>query len=123
MLLIAALNDLDVQGGDIQNAYLTAPNREKHWMKAGPEFGELEGKHFIVSKALYGLKSAGASFRSFLAKKIDSLGFTSCLADPDLYRDSPSHYLASVWSVQENSGGFSIVNEQLNYLQMPCTSL
>ena len=30
MLLIAALNELDVQGGDIQNAYLSAPNKEKH---------------------------------------------------------------------------------------------
>ena len=44
LLLVAALNDLDVQGVDIQNAYLTAPNREKLWMQAGPEFGELEGK-------------------------------------------------------------------------------
>ena len=86
MLLIAALNDLDVQGGDIQNAYLTAPNKEKHFMKAGPEFGELEGEFFIVSKALYGLKSAGASFRSFLAKKIDAMGFISCVADPDVWR-------------------------------------
>ena len=30
MLLIAALNDLDVMGADVQNAYLNAPNREKH---------------------------------------------------------------------------------------------
>ena len=86
MLLIAALNELEVRGADIQNAYLNAPNKEKHWMRAGPEFGELEGKFFIVSRALYGLKSAGASFRSFLAKKIDSMGFASCVADPDVWR-------------------------------------
>ena len=86
MLLVAALNGLDVQSGDIQNAYLTAPNKEKHWMRAGPEFGEDEGKYFIVSKALYGLKSAGASFRSFLAKKFDAMGFVSCVADPDVWR-------------------------------------
>ena len=30
MLLIAALNDLEVMGADVQNAYLNAPNREKH---------------------------------------------------------------------------------------------
>ena len=42
LLLIAALNELDVQGGDIQNAYLTAPNKGKYYMRAGPEFGELE---------------------------------------------------------------------------------
>ena len=45
MLLIAALNDLDIQGADIQNAYLTASNKEKHWMRAGPEFGEREVFH------------------------------------------------------------------------------
>ena len=86
LLLIAALNELDVQGGDIQNAYLTAPNKEKHYMRAGPKFGELEGEYFIVSKALYGLKSAGIFFRSFLAKKFDAMGFVSCIADPDVWQ-------------------------------------
>ena len=32
IFLVAALNDLDVQGADIQNAYLIAPNKEKLWM-------------------------------------------------------------------------------------------
>lgn len=49
LILVAALNDLHVQGTGRQNVYLTAPNREKLWMWAGPEFGELEGKCFIVS--------------------------------------------------------------------------
>ena len=39
-----------------------------------------------MSNALYGLKSTGASFRSFLTKKIDLMGFTSCIADPDVWR-------------------------------------
>eukprot|EP00980_Cylindrotheca_fusiformis_P022162 scaffold9066_cov80-Cylindrotheca_fusiformis.AAC.1 len=86
MLLVAALNGLDVQGADIQNAYLNAPNREKVWIRAGPEFGDDEGKCFIVTKALHGLKSAGSSFRAFLAKKLDELGFYSCPADPDVWR-------------------------------------
>ena len=30
-LTVAALNDLEVKAGDIQNAYLTAPNAEKTW--------------------------------------------------------------------------------------------
>ena len=50
LLLIAALNDLDVQGADIQNAYLTAPNREKLWMKAGPEFGDHAGKYYVIAR-------------------------------------------------------------------------
>ena len=56
MLLIAALNDLDVMGADVQNAYLNVPNREKHWINDGPEFGENRGRYFIVARALYGLK-------------------------------------------------------------------
>ena len=84
LLMIAALNDLDVQGCDAQNAFLTADNLEKHWLCAGPEFGEEEGSIFIVRKALYGLKSASASFRSFMAKRFDKLGFKSSHADPDV---------------------------------------
>ena len=84
-LLIAALNDLDVLAGDIENAYLTAPNREKKWTRAGPEFGHEEEKVFIITRALYGLKSAGASFRAFLAERLDEMGFRYSIADPDVW--------------------------------------
>ena len=40
---------------------------------------------FIVKRALYGLKSASASFRSFMAKHFDKLGFKSSHADPDVW--------------------------------------
>ena len=86
LLTLAALNDLDVLGADVQNAFLTAPNKEKCWMIAGPEFGPEEGKHFLVVKALYGLKSASFSFRSYtMAEKLASMGFQSSLADPDVW--------------------------------------
>lgn len=84
-LMLAALNRLDVRCVDIQNAYLTAPNKEKVYIKAGQEFGEEEGQWMIVARALYGLCGAGASFRSFLASKLDDLGFTPCVADPDVW--------------------------------------
>ena len=62
--MVAALNGLDVQDSDVQNAFLSADNLEKHWLRAGPEFGAEQGKVFIVVRALYGLKSRtyGASF-------------------------------------------------------------
>ena len=85
LLTIAALNDLDVLGADVQNAFLTAPNKEKCWMIAGPEFGPEEGKSFLVVKALYGLKSASFSFRSYMAEKLVSMGFQSSMADPDVW--------------------------------------
>ena len=75
-----------MQSADVQNAYLNADNKKKVWLRAGPEFGSIKGKCFIVKRALYGLKLAGASFRSFLSGKLDELGFESCVADPDVWR-------------------------------------
>jgi Reverse transcriptase (RNA-dependent DNA polymerase). len=85
-LTIAALNDLKVLACDIQNAYLTAPCREKIWTIAGPEFGpEDKGKKMLVVRALYGLKSSGAAFRSFLAETLHDMGFSPSVADPDVW--------------------------------------
>ena len=81
----AALNNLDIEGADIENAYLTAPCREKVWMRGDKLFGELEGKVLIVKKALYGLRSSSAAFRSFLAETLDNMGFKSSEADPDVW--------------------------------------
>ena len=87
-LLLAALNGLDIQAADIENAYLTAPYREKVWTVAGREFMEDAGKAFKIVKALYGLKTSGAAFRAQLAEKLDSLRFKSrfksSIADPDV---------------------------------------
>ena len=85
LLMVAALNELDVLGADVQNAFLTAPNKEKVWMIAGPEFGPDEGKTLLVVRALYGLKSASFSFRSYMAEKLTNLGFQSTMADPDVW--------------------------------------
>jgi hypothetical protein len=60
LLLIAALNELDVLGADVQNAILTAPNREKCWMSAGPEFGTEEGRRSKLLR-LYTASSLQAS--------------------------------------------------------------
>ena len=84
-LMIAGMNDLEILSGDMENAYLLAPCREKVWLRAGPEFGHLEGKIMIVRKALYGLKSSGATFRAHLAETLDSIGFKSSLADPNVW--------------------------------------
>jgi hypothetical protein len=36
-------------------------------------------------KALYGLKSASFSYRSYIAEKLVSMGFQSAMADPDVW--------------------------------------
>ena len=84
-LTIAAMNDLEVLFGDIENIYLSAPCHEKVWLRAGPKFGHLKGKVMVVKKALYGLKSSGAALRSCLADTLDGIGFKSSLADPDVW--------------------------------------
>ncbi len=84
-LTIAALNGLQIMACDIQNAYLTADCREKIWTVAGPEFGSEAGTVFLVKKALYGLKSAGAAFRSLLADNLMDMGYRPTKADPDVW--------------------------------------
>ena len=85
VLLLAALNKLEVLSADVQNAFLTAPNKEKIYLKTGQEFGANANKIYIVTKALYGLKSASASFRSYVADALDNIGYKSSPADPDVW--------------------------------------
>jgi hypothetical protein len=84
-LTIAALNDLQVMACDIQNAYLTADCREKIWIVAGSEFGSDAGTIILVKKALYGLKSAGATFQSLLADNLMDMGYRPTKADPEVW--------------------------------------
>ena len=69
----------------MQNDLLETPCLEKVWVNAGPEFGPEQGKSFIIVRALYGLRSASASFWSFMANKFDNMGFLSSHADPDVW--------------------------------------
>ena len=84
-LTIAALNDLKVLACDIQNAYLTAPCREKIYTIAGAEFGSNQGKIMIITRALYGLKSSGAAFRALLSEVLWDMSYRPSRADPDVY--------------------------------------
>ncbi len=43
-LLLAALNDLQIKAGDVLNAYITTPVKEKVWTILGPKFGNDAGK-------------------------------------------------------------------------------
>ena len=85
--LIAALNELNMFACDIGNAYLNAPCKEKIWFEAGIECGKnANGKAMILCRALYGLKSSGASWRQMFKNFIEStLNFTPSKVDPDMY--------------------------------------
>eukprot|EP00978_Attheya_sp_CCMP212_P044167 scaffold302773_cov75-Attheya_sp.AAC.1 len=84
-LMLAALNALEVKTADIANAYLQAPITEKIWNICGPEFGVDARRPALLVRALYGLRSAGASFRNHLADCMHQLRFKPCLADADLW--------------------------------------
>ena len=71
--------------GDVENAYLTAPVTEKIWTVLGPEFGKDAGKRAVIVRSLYGLRSAGASYRNLMADCMRTIGYKPCQADPDLW--------------------------------------
>ena len=85
--LLAALNNLKVLAGDIQNAYLNAYTKEKIYFCAGNEWKSNKGRVIVITRALYGLKSLAlmCHLANILGNKFK---FTSSLSDPDIwYRD------------------------------------
>ena len=59
---------------DIGNADLNADFQENVCTIAGPEFGSNAGKHIVITRALYGLKSSGAVYvESAFSKHNDRL--------------------------------------------------
>ena len=85
--MLATLNGLEVLAGDVGNAYLNAPCRECIWFKGGDDVGrEDQGHVLVVTRALYGLKSSGASWHSTLAQLLRNMGFEDTRADPDVCR-------------------------------------
>ena len=84
-LNIAAFNDFDMLDCDIQNAYLTADCRERVRVISGPEFGSEAGNNMLARNSLYGLKSSGAAFRSFLADTLDAMSYWTRYANPELW--------------------------------------
>ena len=83
--LIAALNDLDFMSANIGNAYLNAPNKKKIWTIPGHEFRTDKGSVFIITWELYGLKFAGAAWRTFFAQTLTQLEFKPTRGDSDVY--------------------------------------
>ena len=57
-LLLCELNDFNIGVGNVGNSYLEAETKEKVFIVAGPEFGELAGHTLIIFKSLYGLHTS-----------------------------------------------------------------
>ena len=85
-LLLAELNGLDIMACDVGNAYLNAPCRGKVWFQGSLDTGGDKGKILVITRTLHGLESSGSSWRNMLAETLEDFGFTSTVADPDVWR-------------------------------------
>ena len=81
VIFLGELNNLELWGADIGNAYLEAPTEEKLYIVAGPEFENWEGYILTFSKALYGLESSGKRWAETLHDIIIDMNFTPSRAD------------------------------------------
>jgi Reverse transcriptase (RNA-dependent DNA polymerase) len=96
IIFLEELNQLELWGADVGNAYLEAKTKEMVYIVAGPEFGELEGHTLIIFKAPYGLRSSGLCWYQQLADVMRALGF------------SPTKAEAEIW-MRENNGLYEYV--------------
>ena len=89
VIFLGKLNNLELWGADIGNAYLEAFTDEKLDIVAGPEFQELEGYILIFLKALYGLKSSGKRWAEVIHGILRDMKFLPSKADPCIWLRKP----------------------------------
>ena len=82
VIFLGKLNNLNIWGTDIGNAYLDAFTDEKLYIVAGPEFKELEGYILIFLQTLCGLKSSGKRWAEVIHGILRDMKFTPSKADP-----------------------------------------
>ena len=85
VVFLSQLNNLEIWGADVGNAYLEAYTDEKLCIMAGPEFKELQGHLLIMVKALYRTRSGGARWHDRLFDILQEMKFKPSKADPDVW--------------------------------------
>ena len=88
VMLLAELNDLQLWGAHVGNAYLQALTKENLYIVAGPEFEELQGHVLAMYKALYGMRSGGACWHDKLFDILQQMELKPSKADPDIWMRS-----------------------------------
>ena len=84
-LFIDALDGMEPWVTNIGKAYSEALTSVKVCIRAGPEFGDLEGHLLIIYKVLYGLENSGNVFGQLLQECLVELGFVPSLAEVSIY--------------------------------------
>ena len=85
VVFLSQLNDFEIWGADVGNAYLEAYTDQKLCIIVGPEFKELQGHLLIMIKTLHGTHSGGARWHDRLFDILQELKFKPSKADPDVW--------------------------------------
>jgi hypothetical protein len=92
-LFLGVLNNLKTCAADVGCAFLHGRTKEKYCIRAGPEFGDRQGRYLIIYGSLYGLRSSAARWHEYLSETLGKMGFRPSMADPDLrIKDCGTHY-------------------------------
>ena len=85
VVFLSQLNDLEIWGADVGNAYLEAYTDPNLCIIVGPEFKELQVHLLIMIKTLHGTRSGGARWHDRLSDILQELRFKPSKADPDVW--------------------------------------
>ena len=85
VVFLSQLNDFEIWGADVGNAYLEAYTDQNLCIIVGPEFKELQGHLLIMIKTLHGTRSGGARWHDRLFDILQELKFKPSKADPDVW--------------------------------------
>jgi hypothetical protein len=67
--------------------------REKVYIMAGQEFGNLSGRPLIIDCGIYGLRSSSTRSHEHLSTKLRSMGYFPSKADTNFWiKDCGTHY-------------------------------
>ena len=96
-IFLAELNNLQLCGADVGDAYLQSLTTENLCIVAGPEFEELQGHVLVMYKALHGTRSGGACWFDKLFDILQEMDFKTSKGDPDIWmRSSDDHTHMSI---------------------------
>ena len=82
---LSQLNDFEIWGADVGNAYPEAYTDQNLCIIVGPEFKELQVHLLIMIKTLHGTRSGGARWHDRLSDILQELKFKPSKADPDVW--------------------------------------
>ena len=82
---LSQLNDFEIWGADVGNAYLEAYTDQNLCIIVGPEFKELQVHLLIMIKTLHRTRSGGARWLDRLSDILQELKFKPSKADPDVW--------------------------------------